>query len=354
MKKIVFVMPKLGGGGAERVVSTIIRHINKKKFDCHLILFNREGDYQSDIPKSINIEVIKNKNILFFAYELIKKIRKIDPDIVFSSMRSVSALLSVLKLFLPSKLKFVFRENNTPSVSIKESRFPFIWKVIYKTLFKNADTIICQSNYMVNDFKNEFNYSGQNLVRIYNPVDIDMIKKKSENGTSPFSKIPGNNVVVVGKMTKQKGIDILLKSFAKYDERNKDTHLWLLGEGEKISEYQALSNNLGISDRVHFVGRQKNPFIWMRHADLFILPSRYEGLPNVLLEAICLGCPVVTTNHPGGTNEIMEIIDATDRIVELNWDDKWFTDMIVDEEKFKRYFDVFNVITLYEDVFEDT
>lgn len=352
LKKIVFVMPKLGGGGAERVVATIIKYIDKNKFQCSLILFNGEGDYQNEVPKNVDVNILSKNSLISNSFELIKKIRKLNPDIVFSSMRSISALLGILKIFLPSKVNLVFRENNTPSASIKESRFPFIWKVIYKTVFKKANTIICQSEHMINDFKKEFNFSGKNLMKIYNPLDIEMIKSNSNRGNSPFPNSKYKNVVAIGKMTEQKGFDLLLKSFAKHDDKTKDIQLWILGEGKKYCEYQRLAVSLGINDRVHFVGRQRNPFLWLRYADLFILSSRYEGLPNVLLEALCCGCPVVTTDHPGGTKEVMDIIGYPDRIVELDWDEKWFYKMDGIMNILKKNFEASLVIKKFEKVFE--
>ena len=351
MKKIVFVMPKLGGGGAERVVSTIIQHINKQKFECSLIVFDGNGDYQNDLPKGIDIKILSGKSLISNVLALIKMLRKLKPNVVFSSMRSTSALLGIIKLLLPSEVKLVLRENNTPSVSIAESRYPWIWKAIYKSIFKNADTIICQSDYMINDFKNKFNFTGDNLVRIYNPVDIEMVKNRSQEGPSPFPDSDKKNVVAVGKLTSQKGYDILLESFAFHKEKNRNINLWILGEGKNYKQYKALSSTLGINNNVHFVGRQENPFIWMKHADLFILSSRYEGLPNVLLEALCLGRPVVTTNHPGGTNEVMSIINSKDRIVDLDWNEHWFENLHIDMEIYKSYFDVSVVVNKYEKLF---
>ncbi|MFD1362327.1 glycosyltransferase [Lentibacillus salinarum] len=348
MKKIAFIMPKLSGGGAERVVSTIIRHINKNEFKCYLILFNTNGDYQESIPKEVNVEELSKRNIIGNSVQLVKIVRKIKPEILFSSMRSISVLLALLKVFFPSTTKLVFRENNTPSVSIKQSRFPWLWRIIYKTIFKYANKIVCQSDFMVNDFRHEFNYTGNNLVKIYNPVDIQMIEKESKKGSSPFPNNNKKNVIAIGKMTEQKGIDLLLKSFANYRERTRDVNLWLLGEGKEQTKYELLAASLGIDDSVHFVGRQNNPFKWMNYADLLILPSRYEGLPNVLLEALCCGCPVVTTDHPGGTNEIMEIIDCPDRIVELNWDKSWFNTLDVKKESFNNHFGLLVVINEYE------
>lgn len=345
-------MPRLGGGGAERVVATIIRYLDKKQFKVHLILFKGDGEYQELIPQEVSIEILNTRNIVDTSLELIKSIRRINPKIVFSSMRSVSALLGILSFFFPRNTRLIFRENNTPSVSIAESRFPLVWKIIYKTIFRRANTIICQSDYMVDDFKEKFNFTGNNLMKIYNPVDFDMIDKKSDDGTVPFQNNGYKNVVAIGKMSPQKGFDLLLHSFALNRSKTKDVNLWLLGDGEYINSYKELAETLDITDQVYFVGRQSNPYVWLKHADLFILPSRYEGLPNVLLEALSCHCPVIVTNHPGGTNEIMNIIGSPNRIVNsLNWEKKWFNKMVFSDNEFKNNFDVMIIMEKYVELF---
>ncbi|WHT49995.1 glycosyltransferase [Sporosarcina thermotolerans] len=161
------------------------------------------------------------------------------------------------------------RENNTPSESISESKYPLVWKIVYNTIFKKVDKIICQSDYMVEDFKNEFGFDESKLIRIYNPVDIEMVRQMSMQDPSPFGKEGYKNVVVVGKMMPQKGIDILLNSVAKNKNKLKNVKIWILGNGKYFRDYVKLSENLGITNYVNFVGRQANPFIWMKNADLF-------------------------------------------------------------------------------------
>lgn len=346
-------MPKLGGGGAERVVSTILRHIDKSKFNVHLILVHNKGDYLKGLPREVNITVLPSSKVRYAATALVKEIRRIRPDIVFSSIRGTSILISLIKPFLPKGTQLFFRENNTPSVSIKESRFPFIWKILYKTLFKNADKIICQSKHMVDDFKKNFGFNTKKMICIYNPVDIDMIEKESNAQPSPFQTSEYKNVVVVSKMMPQKGIDLLITSFAEKKEKVSRIKLWILGEGKYFYSYHQLSKMLEIDDQVIFVGRQENPFVWMKNADLLLLPSRYEGLPNVVLEAMACGCKVMTTNHPGGTREVMELTGNIENIVdELTWEPTWFIeDSTNSTDKLRKYFSVEKIIKDYEEIF---
>ncbi|MDW0116303.1 glycosyltransferase [Sporosarcina thermotolerans] len=351
MKTIVFVIPKLGGGGAERVISTLVRHIDKKKFKVHLIIVHDGGDYQTDLPVDVNLIKLPVSQVRYAIPSLYLEIRRIKPDIVFSSIRGFSALIALFKTFLPRKTKLVIRENNTPSESISESKYPLVWKIVYNTIFKKVDKIICQSDYMVEDFKNEFGFDESKLIRIYNPVDIEMVRQMSMQDPSPFGKEGYKNVVVVGKMMPQKGIDILLNSVAKNKNKLKNVKIWILGNGKYFRDYVKLSENLGITNYVNFVGRQANPFIWMKNADLFLLPSRYEGLPNVVLEAIACGCPVVSTSHPGGTKEIMELTGNIQGVVEeLTWDNSWFNQNKIKVTELENVFGVKSILMQYEDL----
>lgn len=349
-------MPQLGGGGAERVVSIIIRYLNSKKYTVYLILIHNEGDYLSQLPQEVIKIPLKASQTRYALFELLKILRFLKPDIVFSSLRGISLLLSIIKPFLSSNTKLIFREENTPSVAIKESKFPKSWKLYYNTLFQRADYIICQSDYMVKDFKENFKIKECKITRIYNPVDINMIENKLLNQANPYPNNQKKNVVVVSRMSHQKGIDIFLQSIAKNIEKTNHLSFWLVGDGEEIIRYKNLARKLGIDGLVMFVGRSDNPFVWMKYADLFVLPSRYEGLPNVLLEAIVSGCKsIVTSNHPGGTREIMGFIDKENYIVEeLTWESSWFSQEI-EEINYGRIYDIFNVdniIKKYEFIFD--
>lgn len=351
MKEILFVLPKLGGGGAEKVVLTLLNNLDRKKFKPHLVIFDDSGNYMSNLSPDVIVKVIKTRFNMKKYFDILFYIRKLNPDIVFSTMRTTSTILSILKIFFPKKSKLIIRENNTPSVSIQESRFTFIWGYIYRKILKKSKIIICQSNFMKKDFIDNFSYSGDNLVKIYNPVDIVAIEKILKDSDSPYSS-KYKNIVFVGKMTKQKGIDILLNSFAEFTSPDSSLRLWLLGNGIMADKYKELANNLGIGKRVKFIGEVNNPYKWIKYADLFVLPSRYEGLPNVVLEAIVCNCPIVTSDHPGGTKEIMSIINQPNRVVDkFTWEKNWFEKQIVDTKSFYREFEVKNVIKKYEKIF---
>ena len=146
--------------------------------------------------------------------------------------------------------------------------------------------------------------AGQ-IVRLYNPVDIERIRAQAEACASPFVGA-GPHVVAAGRLGHQKGFDMLLDAFAAARARGVVATLTILGDGPDRGALEALAARLRVADAVHFVGFQANPFAYFAAADLFVLSSRYEGLPNVVLEAMACGCPVVAFDCPRGVREIVQ------------------------------------------------
>jgi glycosyltransferase involved in cell wall biosynthesis len=139
-------------------------------------------------------------------------------------------------------------------------------------------------------------------------------------------------VVGVGRLDHAKGFDRLIHAFPALLARRPQARLWLVGDGHEAAALHELADELHVGNSVRFVGMQRNPYVWMKHAHLFVLPSRREGLPNSLLEATALGCPTVALEHPGGTREIMTRLGQPQRFVAdlSTWDESWFERPTVD------------------------
>jgi len=326
-KKIVFVLPRLGGGGAQRVIATLLNNLDKEKYEIFLVLFDSKGDYQEYLSSYVKVINLNTKRLRNSIIPLFSTLYEIKPDILFSTMREISILLISFKWLLPSKTRLICREMNTPSESIKNFKYASFFTWFYKNYYKYADLIICQSKYMLNDLKDNFNIPEKKLIQIYNPVDSEyIINNFFGESKCPFStKSERINIVAIGRLIDQKGFDRLIDSIPQLLLKYPDANLWILGKGNLKIELVQQVEKLNLMKSIHFVEHQKNPFEWLRNADLFVLPSKYEGLPNILLEALCCECPVVSLKHPGGTYEIMELTGQKNRWVEsLDWEEDWF------------------------------
>ena len=158
--------------------------------------------------------------------------------------------------------------------------------------------------YILNEKPKAIKIKKDKLIKINNPVDFSFIEEKLENATKPESYREGyKNVVAIGNLSSRKGFDNLLKVFVKLKQHKVLLHI--LGDGRDKELLHQMKLNLGL-ENVIFHGVQKNPYPFLKFADLFVLSSRYEGFPNVLLEAGACGTYALANNCKGGINEIIQ------------------------------------------------
>jgi len=297
-KSILFILPDLNAGGAERIVTTIANHLPREKFSPSILLLRKEGLYLDFLQNDVEIIDIKTPRIRHALKPILKQIRKRKPDIVFSGFGEVNAYLSLfIKLF--PKTKFIARETNVVSQHVTRKEIRFFYK-----FYNNYDKIICQSDDMMNDLVENFKIKKDKLIKINNPVDFNFIQEKLENATKPESYQEGfKNVVAIGNLSSRKGFDNLLKVFSNL--KDKDILLHILGDGRDKELLHQMKSDFGL-ENVIFHGAQKNPYPFLKFADLFVLSSRYEGFPNVLLEAGACGTYALANNCKGGINEIIQ------------------------------------------------
>lgn len=300
MKKIsvIFILPDLETGGAERIVTTIANHLSRDRFEPKILLLRKQGGYLDFLQKDVEIIDINTERIRHSLKPILAEIYRRRPDIVFSGYGEVNAYLSLfIKLF--PKTKFIARETNvvTKHVTRKEIRF-------FYNFYNNYHRIIAQSDDMMKDLVKNFRIKPDKIAKINNPVDFDFIEDKTTASHKPESfRYNYRNVVAIGNLSPRKGFDNLLKVFSRL--KNENILLHILGDGKDREMLHQMKDFLDLKN-VIFHGRQENPYQFLAHADLFILSSRYEGFPNVLLEAGACGTYSLANYCPGGINEIIQ------------------------------------------------
>lgn len=300
MKKtsILFILPDLEAGGAERIVTTIANHLPREKFLPKILLLRKEGPYLDLLKEDVEVIALGVQRIRNSLLPILKAIKSQKPDIVFSGFGEVNAYLSMFIKFFP-KTKFIARETNVVSqhVTRKEIR-------IFYRFYHFYDKIICQSDDMQQDLEKNFGIKRDKIVKINNPVDFEFIDQELKNTTQPEGfKSDFKNVVAIGNLSARKGFDSLLTVFSYLKDEKILLHI--VGDGKDRELLQQMKIDLQL-DHVLFHGQQKNPYAYLKFADLFVLSSRYEGFPNVLLEAGACGVYAVANNCPGGINEIIQ------------------------------------------------
>lgn len=295
---IIFLLPDLETGGAERIVTTLANHLDRQKFEPKILLLRKEGGYLELLKADVEIIDIKTPRIRNSLKPILKEIRQRKPDIVFSGFGEVNAYLALFVKLFP-KIKFIARETNVVSQHVIRKEIRFFYK-----FYNNYHKIICQSDDMQKDLIENFHVKKDKIIKINNPVDFEFIEEKLEMAINPNSFSDDyKNVVAIGNLSARKGFDNLLKVFSHLKEEKIRLHI--LGDGRDKEFLLQLKSDLKV-DNVLFHGQQKNPYPFLKFADLFVLSSRYEGFPNVLLEAGACGTYALANNCKGGIREIIK------------------------------------------------
>ena len=242
MKKIIFVLPSLNAGGAERVSISILNYLPVQNFAKHLILINDRGKLNALISKKVTIHNLRQKKLRNGIHALIKKINDVEPDIVFSTLPHVNLSLLMCRFFLPKKTKIFIREPNTPSFSINYHPFPKLFSIAYRLLYRKADKIFCPSKLIKKELEKKFSISEKKIFNLSNPVDLRAIR-------NTFKKINKNvkwkkTFVASGRLVFQKGFDKLINLF---QETPSNYHLLILGEGPEKENLEILVKDLNLA-----------------------------------------------------------------------------------------------------------
>ncbi|MYL47159.1 glycosyltransferase [Virgibacillus halodenitrificans] len=349
--KVLFIIPSLAGGGAERVFVNIVNTIDKSIFDVTLVCLSTERNVY-EVSSDVRVINLKSKRVRNATLKILRLIRKERPSLVVSTLGHLNSMLLMLKLFFPKNTKLIIRQTNI--MSFNRGKNTLIRKKAGNKLYKNADMIVCQSKFMKDDFINITGVKSSNVIKIYNPVDLDsMLIKSNEDIKYEFNE--GQiNIFFAGRLEEVKRIPLIIDAFQNFREKNHYSKLYILGEGPKKSELMNYTVKKKLSHSVEFLGFQQNPYKWLKHADLFIMASKHEGMPNVLIEAIALGIPVLVLKHPGGTIDILRTLNIEDRFV---------NNLVIDKNSFDAYdkrvlsilkanFGVEIVVKQYEDLFK--
>lgn len=293
---IIFVLPSVRSGGAEKVMSLLVNNLNENQYNKTVILLDSRDAVFKFNPevKLIKLEKYGIKNAIFAIYKIIKSS---NVDVVFSSTMKITTALCYLKLVLPKNITWIGRESNISSLSYSVYyKYPLFMRWIAKFGYKFIDAIITQSQYMRDDLIMTLGIAGNNIIVINNPISVP-----NKESISQFSRTKVY-LLSVGRLHPTKGYDRILKSLAQIKI---DFEYHILGDGKIRKEIEDIIIRLGLSDKVILHGWVNNVNDYYSKASLLLMGSHHEGFPNVVLEAGLHGVPIVAYDCPGGTSEII-------------------------------------------------
>lgn len=302
-------MPSLGGGGAERVMSTLAKSFVDQGLSVDLVLCRTDGPYRKDLPPQVNIVDLNASRVILSLSKLAGYLRRVRPQALLSTLDHANVIAILARRVSGASTRIIVRVATTVSVASVNDRqllgrfMPSLIRLFYPW----ADGVVAVSKGVAEDISKILRNDSIPVRVIYNPVITDdFFSKASESVSHPFYKCNDEPVVLgVGRLVGNKGFQDLIRAFALVNQQRR-SRLIILGEGGERAALQALINELGIADRADLVGFVDNPLAYMSRSNVFVLSSEYEGLPNSLIQAMALGTPVVSTDCQSGPSEILD------------------------------------------------
>ena len=298
---VLFVLPNFAGGGAERVALLLLAGLDRSAFQPHLAVLEASGPLRGLVPPDTVLHELAQPRLSRALLALISLIRRLRPAVVFATQGYLNVALLAARPLLPAGTRIAIRESNTPSQSLPNRRHGRLMAWSYRRWYPRADLIFCQHRQTEAELRNDFGVSAQRLAALPNPVPVAALRAAA---AAPLRHPgPGLRFVAAGRLHRQKGFDRLI---ALCGGLPADAHLTIYGEG---GEHDALTAQLarhGLSHRVTLAGFSDRLPAALAGADACVVASRWEGLPNVALEALAVGTPVIATPESGGIAELAE------------------------------------------------
>lgn len=308
-KIIVFVINNLAGGGAERVTINLAKYLRKAGHQSHIICL--EDKIELPVPEDVPVHIFsigfkfrwlprKIRHQVLLAPLLDRFIRRNcqEPDLVISCLPPADYIMAFSKLqnvylSIHSTLSMVMRSTSTKRTDRRLRRHLRYYK---------RKPCVCVSKGVLEDLRTFFP-DRQDLTYIYNPIDADLIQQQ---GKEKVNEYLGHAIIHVGRFHRSKRQDRLVQAYARSGVNNPLFFIGRIGNNNVYYEQaKNLASSLGVAEKIHFLGFKPNPYAYMARASLLVLSSDYEGLGMVILEAIVLGIPVLSTDCPSGPSEIL-------------------------------------------------
>jgi glycosyltransferase involved in cell wall biosynthesis len=307
--RLCVVVPTLQTGGAERVVVTMLQHLDRARFETTLVVIDgRNSELLSEVPADIPVQVLGSERLLYAIPRLTGALWRLQPQVIFSVIGHLNVTLVALRPLLPRGLKLVTRESTMVSSGLPEGLKGSLVKLSYGLFYRWSHRIVCQTEEMKADFVLTVAGTATQCVVIPNPLDVSRVRRLAaaklssqdglalEDRTRPL-------LVAVGRLSLEKGFDLLVRAVALVGDPA--LRVIVIGEGPERNSLEALSRDLGVSNQLAFIGYRKNSHAFVGRSDGFVLCSRVEGLPNAVLEALCLGVPVIALPAIGVTRRLL-------------------------------------------------
>ncbi len=274
-----------------------------------IVLARAEGAYLQSIPAGVKVVDLRSRRVCYCLPGLARYLRATSPRAVVSASKHANVVALCARALAQATSRLVITEHNTLSefAAIDQTWRGRLLSRAMRWTYPLADSIVAVSHGVADDLAHSLPIDRNRINVIYNPVVTPaLLAKAAEPLDHPWFKRGELPVILaVGRLSTQKDFATLLKAFARV-RQHRPLRLVILGEGSERKEIEGLARELGVEKDVELPGSAENPYNYMKRARLLVLSSRWEGLGNVLIEAMAVGTQVVSTNCPSGPDEILE------------------------------------------------
>lgn len=308
--RVSLFLPNLRGGGAERAMVSLARGFCERGLDVDLVLAWAEGAYLDDVPSGVELVDLEASRTIASLPGLVGYLRRKQPSVMLSALSPANVVARLARIVAGTSTRLVLSEQATLNETDKISphwQDRWVIPTLMGWFYPGADRVVSVSQGVKDDLLDHLPLDREAIRVIYNPVVTPDLPEQADQPLDHpwFSDREPPVILGVGRLTALKDFTNLLEAFARL-RRSLPARLVILGKGALRPELETHVRTLGIKDSVDLPGFVDNPYKYMKQADVFALSSRYEGLGNVLIEAMACGTPVVSTDCPIGPSEILE------------------------------------------------
>ena len=309
--RVGFVLTELVGGGAERSMLTIIEALDREQFAPTLIVFTSRQDHAP--PRDLPVITLSGRaplaalRLVSRARQLARIARERQLDLLVSFL--IGPNVVAVAAGRMAKVPVIIGERSAPRTVLSREntqlRVRGFWSALVKMMYPRASCVVTNTHGAAKELVEFLGVPAERVAVIPNAIDLDRIAQLADEPIDVALAWPHDPVLVhVGRFTAAKDHETLLKAFATLRTRI-DASLVLVGDGEDEARVRALSHALGLDAHVVFTGFTRNPYRYLARATVSVLTSRFEGLPNALIESMALGIPIVSTACQFGPIEVM-------------------------------------------------
>jgi glycosyltransferase involved in cell wall biosynthesis len=321
--KVLFVIGTMSGGGAERQVIEILKHLDRARFEPLLYLATRAGELLDQVPADVPIHSFRDGatestgdalarklklSPLLRYLHLAKVLRRERIDVIYDRTYRATLDAAGATWFRPTPRVSCCVIDPQPELELHAGRSRIVWRLA-RSAYRRASLVLANSEALRQRVIDYFQLPADRVARCQNLLSLDELDRRAAEPASGYPAVSENvfTIVTAGRLHPQKGFSYLLEAIRDlvYD-RHRSLHLSILGTGEQEAELRDQIRSCGLESNVTLAGFVPNPVAWFRQSRLFVLPSLYEGFPNALLEAVACGTPALSTDCHCGPAEILD------------------------------------------------